>query len=305
MPLLNLEHIDNTENMEIQSRNEHTECKAVCCNIYPDLCNNYKKPKMVETSTQTLDPIKLDHIYSCLYVERTKTASTQCSAPEFSVYCIKNDNDSKFYTGLSLTMFMTLVSTLTKFGKNLPYRISIPNQILLVQIRLRLALIFSDIGRRFGISHQLTSNIFNKWIDIMSEQLSALVVWLPRETIRRTLPASFKNLYPKTTCIIDCPKYIYIQRPFTFKARAQTWSTYKTHNTAKFLIAIAPCGFIMYISHLYGGRASDNYITKHSGFLNFLLPGDEVMADRGFTIGEELCARRVKLIIIPYFCLQW
>ncbi|XP_045175650.2 uncharacterized protein LOC123536499 [Mercenaria mercenaria] len=217
-PLLNLEHIDSTENMEIQSTNEHTECKAVCCNMYLDLCKNYKKPKMVETSTQTLDPIKLDHIYSCLYVEKTKTASTQCSAPEFSVDSITNDNDSKFYTGLSLTVFMTLVSTLTKFGKDLPYRISIPNQILLVLIRLRLALTFSDIGRRFGISHQLTSNIFNKWIDIMSEQLSSLVVWLPRETIRRTLPASFKNSYPKTTCIIDCSE-IYIQRPFTLKAR--------------------------------------------------------------------------------------
>jgi hypothetical protein len=64
-----------------------------------------------------------------------------------------------------------------------------------------------------------------------------------------------------------------------------------------FFIAIAPKGFIMYISPLYGDRASDNYITKNSGFLNFILPGDEVMADRGFTIGEELSARRVKLNI--------
>jgi hypothetical protein len=78
---------------------------------------------------------------------------------------------------------------------------------------------------------------------------------------------------------------------------AQTWSTYKSNNTAKFLIAIAPSGFIMYVSPLYGGRASDNYITKHCGFLNYLLPRDEVMADRGFTIGEDMCSRRVKLNI--------
>ena len=53
----------------------------------------------------------------------------------------------------------------------------------------------------------------------------------------------------------------------------------------------------MYISPLYGGRASDNFITKNCGFLDCLLPGDEVMADRGFTIGEDMCSRRVKLNI--------
>jgi hypothetical protein len=53
----------------------------------------------------------------------------------------------------------------------------------------------------------------------------------------------------------------------------------------------------MFISPLYGGRASDNFITKNCGFLEYLLPGDEVMADRGFTIAEDLCARRVKLNI--------
>ena len=101
----------------------------------------------------------------------------------------------------------------------------------------------------------------------MSQHLSHCVVWLPRETIRRTLPRSFQTSFPKTTCIIDCSE-IFIQRRFSLEARAQTWSTYKSNNTAIFLIAIAPSGFIMYISPLYGGRASDNFITKNCGFLN-------------------------------------
>ena len=204
--------------------------------------------------------------------------------------------DCKFYTGLSLAVFTTLISTLSKFGRQLPYKMDIPDQILLVLIRLRIALTFRDIGRRFSISHQLASNIFNSWIDIMAKELSPCITWLPRETIRKSLPSSFQTSYPKTTCIIDCSE-IFIQRPFSLKARAPTWSTYKSHNTAKFLIAIAPNGFIMYISPLYGGRASDNFITKNCGFLNNLLPGDEIMADRGFTISEELYARRVKLNI--------
>lgn len=251
---------------------ESEQCEGICCQKYPDYCKNVSRPKLVDVSTQTIDLVALDHNY--WYSCKTRTVSTQQNSPEFSVENIKTDSDARFYTGLSLTVFLSLVSTLTTYGKGLPYRMSVPNQILSVLLRLRLALTFEDIGRRCGVSHQLVSNIYHSWIDIMSQHLSECVVWLPRETIRRTLPQSFQNSFPKTTCIIDCSD-IFIQRPFSLKARAQTWS------------------FIMYVSPLYGGRASDNYITKHCGFLNYLLPGDEVMADRGFTIGEDMCSRRV------------
>ena len=271
------------------------QCISVCCQSFPDLCKNVKKkPVLVDSSTQTIDVTALDHNY--FYNKRTRDASVQHNTTEFSAESISGDMDCKFYTGLSLAVFTTLISTLSKFGRQLPYKMDIPDLILLVIIRLRIALTFRDIGRRFSISHQLPSNIFNSWIDIMAKELSPCITWLPRETIRKSLPSSFQTSYPKTTCIIDCSE-IFIQRPFSLKARAQTWSTNKSHNTAKFLIAIAPNGFIMYISPLYGGRASDNFITKNCGFLNNLLPGDEIMADRGFTISEELYARRVKLNI--------
>lgn len=110
------------------------------------------------------------------------------------------------------------------------------------------------------------------------------------------MPTSLKNSYPKTTCIIDCID-MFIQRLFLLKARAQTYSSYKSHYTAKVLVAIAPSGYIMFISHSYGGRDSDNFIAKSCWFLNVLRPGDEVMADQGFTIGDDLFVRKVKLNI--------
>ncbi|CAN7947112.1 unnamed protein product [Ixodes pacificus] len=66
------------------------------------------------------------------------------------------------------------------------------------------------------------------------------------------------------------------------------FSYYKSHNTVKVLHAVAPNGFIMFISKAYGGRASDRYITVNSGFLDHLEYGDEVLADRGFTIADVL-----------------
>ncbi|CAC5416296.1 unnamed protein product [Mytilus coruscus] len=102
--------------------------------------------------------------------------------------------------------------------------------------------------------------------------------------------------YPRTTCIIDCAE-TFIQRPTNLRSRGETYSNYESHNTAKYLVGISPHGQIMFISKAFGGRASDKFIVEKSGFMNYLLPGDEIMADRGFTIDGLLFPLRVKLNI--------
>ena len=77
-----------------------------------------------------------------------------------------------------------------------------------------------------------------------------------------------------------------MERPTSLKARAQTFSNYKKHNTVKFLIGITPQGSVAFISKGWGGRASDVYITENCGLLTKLLPGDMILADRGFTVQD-------------------
>ena len=79
--------------------------------------------------------------------------------------------------------------------------------------------------------------------------------------------------------------------------RSESYSHYYANNTVKYLVAIAPCGLIMFISDAYGGTCSDRYITQNSGFLDNLRAGDEVMGDRGFTIRDLLEERGVKLLM--------
>ena len=69
---------------------------------------------------------------------------------------------------------------------------------------------------------------------------------------------------------------------------ASLWSEYKHHYTFKALVAITPNGAISYVSPTYGGRATDIFIVKNSGFMSMLEPYDEIMADCGFKIREEL-----------------
>jgi hypothetical protein len=65
------------------------------------------------------------------------------------------------------------------------------------------------------------------------------------------------------------------------------------------LVAITQNGAISYVSPAYEGRASDVYIVSDSGFLDYLIPYDEIMADRGFKIPAELMMRMVTLCVPP------
>ncbi|XP_057306739.1 uncharacterized protein LOC130644953 [Hydractinia symbiolongicarpus] len=104
--------------------------------------------------------------------------------------------------------------------------------------------------------------------------------------------------YGNVRCIIDCSE-IFIKRSKSLNVQAVTWSDYKHHNTVKFLFGISPTGYITFLSDCYGGRASDKFICNDSGFFELLEYGDNIMADRGFQITEELLLRYCHLVVPP------
>ena len=110
------------------------------------------------------------------------------------------------------------------------------------------------------------------------------------------MPNVFIKHFQNVRCTIDCSE-IFIEQPTSFQARAQTYSNYKKHNTVKFLIGIIPAGVISYLSPCWGGRVSDKELTRESGFLNLIDPGDEILANQGFLIEDELAIRGARLTI--------
>ena len=112
------------------------------------------------------------------------------------------------------------------------------------------------------------------------------------------MPNSFKKTYPTTRCIIDATE-LFCQRPSSLLVQSSLYSSYKHHVTYKGLVGIAPSGAMTFISQLYPGSISDKELVARSGILNEKLwkNGDSIMADRGFTIQDELKAINVSLNI--------
>ena len=106
--------------------------------------------------------------------------------------------------------------------------------------------------------------------------------------------SSIRNL----NMIIDCSE-LFIQTPKNHILQRITWSSYKHHNTLKFLVGISPNSMITFISNAFCGSISDKEIWIQSNFFDNLPPYCKIMADKGFIINQECTARRIHLIIPP------
>ncbi|XP_022796275.1 uncharacterized protein LOC111334730 [Stylophora pistillata] len=236
---------------------------------------------------------------SCNTVLSPEPIHQNLPSSDFDEAFFSGDDDKvKFYTGLPSfeilqTVFFFVAShvdrrrgVLTKF-----------QEFCMVLVKLRLSVPHLDLAYRLKISTSSVSRILVTWITVMDIRLTPIIKWPSRDELYKTMPRCFLDAFGrKTTVIIDCFE-IFIDRPSNLLARAQTFSNYKHHNTVKVLIGVTPQGTICFVSEAWGGRTSDKFLTEKCGILEKLLPGDMVLADRGFTVHESIWFRHADLNI--------
>ncbi|CAG2195836.1 unnamed protein product [Mytilus edulis] len=205
---------------------------------------------------------------------------------------LTNDENVQFYTGLpNIATFNALLEYLRPKAERLTYwrgkqtsttghignrgrvrSLSIDNEFFAVLVRLRLGLLVEDIAARFAISKTHFSKLFNTWIRFLRLELELLFPFPSREQVNEHMPPSFAKLSDKHGPLINI------------------------------LVGISPDGTVTFVSTLYGGAASDRFIVNKSGILNLVKEGDNVMADRGFDISDDLKKCGATLNIPPFRC---
>ena len=278
--------------------------------------------KGVQTDGPSMNAIegllKQEKEKNAVLTEQLNCAETKLAKIQFRLASIEtSDSLIKFYTGFP--SFFALKSFYEFLGPavdNLVYshdgskmvdevkrcrpRVLPPmEEFFMTMVRLRLGLLEQDIAFRFQVSQSTVSRITCTWINFLYLKLKELPLWSSKEVIQMNMPREFKEKYPSTRVIIDATE-IYIEQPKLPELQQMTFSNYKNDNTYKALVGISPDGAVTFVSALYPGCISDKELTRKSGLLDLLEPGDLVMADRGFEIEEDLMLIGVRLNIPPF-----
>ncbi|CAN7945074.1 unnamed protein product [Ixodes pacificus] len=250
----------------------------------------------------------------------TKFERLQKKNIAFGIQKFKASNeDVQFYTGLpSYSHFQALLEFIDpgEDVKNIIYwktaapsdgerrgrrrKLSIEDQLFLVLVKLRVGLFHKHLGHLFDVSEATVSRVFLTWMSYLYLQLTQLPLWLPRDVVDRLMPDSFKEKYESTRVIIDATE-VRCELSSSLVTQSGTYSYYKSANTFKGLIGIAPNGQLTFVSELFMGSVSDREAVIKSGHLERPFEaGDSVMADKGFKIQDLLEKKGVSLNIPPF-----
>lgn len=237
-------------------------------------------------------------------LEKVEFLEKLVDSSSLSASSVEGNNEAcKNLTGLSWNVFLKLFLFLSRFcGNQGSSSFPLRDQLFVTLVKLRHNLSFDFLAHIKGVPKTTLIDSFWKWMDLLYTKISFYVKWQERDSIFKTIPAVFKSKFPRLTSIIDCFE-IFIEAPKNLLARAKCYSQYKKHCTVKVFVSCGPLGNINFISKAWGGRASDIQIVRESGFIDskYHLPGDQLLADRGFTLHDDFAARCSAELLTPAF----
>lgn len=214
---------------------------------------------------------------------------------------LQEDAKCRYYTGINC------FSVLKKLYEYLEPHLDTPvcnfskeEMFVMTLTKLRLNTQFTSLAYDYNVCVNTISKYFHRTLYVMYECCKWAICPTDKETAIRHMPAEFRRMYEgKRVFIVDCFE-VFSENPSNIKASTSHFSSYKKHNTVKYLIAIHPDGTVAFISDGFGGRSSDKEVTIQSNFLELVQEGDVVLADKGFDIAQLVAARKATLNI-PHF----
>ena len=254
------------------------------------------------------------------YIQDLKATLKKVALPSltfFSRYCA-SDDQIRFYTKFpSERVFKIFWESIAPSASRLAYwskakrigesdmgpspsrRMALIDEFLIYSMRVAVGMKEQLIADMFEVSVATVSRVTITWANYLFLMLGSLPLWVRMEKVKSVMPAKFKLHCPNVRVILDCTE-VAVATASSLTLQSEMFSHYKNRTTLKGLIGVAPNGLVMFVSPLYTGSISDKEITKISGILPLLEPGNEVMADKGFLIEDLLSDVGAKLIIPPF-----
>ncbi|KAK2863569.1 hypothetical protein Q5P01_003102 [Channa striata] len=203
-------------------------------------------------------------------------------------FFVEDDVKVRYYTGLpGYATFQVLLGHVMPFLPQEP-ELTPFQMILLTFMRLRLDLPLQHVSHLFRVHRETALAAFHDTVAVLYARLSPLVQWPDRESLLVSMPDPFVDTFGnRVTAIVDCFE-VFVERQSDLVASPHTFSNYRDSRTVKYLVGITPQGVFSFISKGWGGCTGDKRIAEKSGFLDKLLPGDIVLADRGFDVKQSV-----------------
>lgn len=201
--------------------------------------------------------------------------------------------------GVTSQVFALLLSILKPCSYR-SYELRAEDKLTLFLMKLKLGISFNALACLFSVHKSTSRKIFHLTLQKLCALTKHWVAWLPKNIVQETLPKDFKDNYANCRAIIDCFE-MKTEKPSSIEQQVHMYSHYKGGYTAKYLIAVAPNGYTMFISKGFGGKTTDSDITVQSGFLSLLEPGDVILADRGFPQIRSECENGGAILVMPPF----
>ena len=216
---------------------------------------------------------------------------------------VRDEGKFRFYTGLpSVAAFLLVLRLAMMVGFSGFKAMTAENTLLVILMKLKMGLRNRDIAYRFRVPVSYVSTILSSRLCHVTAVGRQLIQWPSKEAVQANMPNCFLACggdLRRTRVIVDCFE-IFTERPKALTARAQMWSNYKSHSTVKVLIGISPAGAVIFVSDVWGGRATDKAITLDGNLIDLVEPYDVVLADRGFLVRDEFAVLNVK-VVTPHF----
>ena len=210
----------------------------------------------------------------------------------------QNCEDIKFYEAKKSKQQETCIQNPDCFKRGPKPKLNPEDELFMTLVWLKNAFPLYHLSWLLKIPVSTVSRHLISWVNFLYFKLGSIPIWPSKEEILETMPTSFKNAYPNTRCIIDCTELL-CQSPSSLNTQSCLYSSYKSHDTYKGLVGIAPSGAVIFVNQLYNGSISDKEIVNGSGFLKKKLcsDGDSVMGNSAFTIDDKLARIGVSLNI--------